>query len=176
MRLGLITAAEVIGIQRNRPVESIENSFAVLAQCGDDAPRSIGDESLRTDIERMNCVLQSMPDDMICSMQKNNDANMNTRVSLYANLAYKLQYFQPWLLGSVNLRMVELTVKTGLSAKSPLAFAHFGGVLVTAGRINDGCRLGESRTCEISLRILSFYTHNNLRPSLHNREAGTQTG
>jgi hypothetical protein len=176
MLLGLITAAEVIVMQGNHPVESIENSFAVLAQCGDDAPRSIGDESLRTDIERMNYVLQSMPDDMICSMQENNDANMNTRVSLYANLAYKLQYFQPWLLGSVSLRMVEFTVKTGLSAKSPLAFAHFGGVVVTAGRINDGCRLGESRTCEISICILSFYTHNNLQPSLHNREAGTQTG
>jgi len=54
-----------------------------------------------------------------------------------------LQYFKPWLARAVSLRMIELTMKTGLSAKSPLVFAHFGGVLVTSGQITDGCRLGE---------------------------------
>jgi hypothetical protein len=45
-----------------------------------------------------------------------------------------------------TLRMVAVTVKNGLSAKSPLAFAHFGGVLSSIGYVDEGCRLGELNT------------------------------
>jgi hypothetical protein len=103
----------------------------------------MGDDTLRTDIDKMNYILQSTSDDMIYSMQGNNDKKMATLVNLYANLAHVVHYFQPWLVGSVSLRMVAVTIKTGLSSKSPLAFAHFGGVLSSIGYVNEGCRLGE---------------------------------
>jgi hypothetical protein len=76
-------------------------------------------------------------------MQENSGKKMTTLIDLYATLAHLLQHFKPWLAVSVSLRMVELTMKFGLSAQSPLAFAHFGGNLLTEGRINEGCRLGE---------------------------------
>ena len=103
----------------------------------------MGDNALISDIDRMNSILQSTSDDMICNMLENHDKKMTTLISLYAHLAHVLRFIKPCQVGSVSLRMVELTMKTGLSAKSPLAFAYFGGVLVTSGSIIEGCRLGE---------------------------------
>jgi hypothetical protein len=140
--LGLCISAKALGVVPHLQDKSIESSFEILLQFGEELPCSMGDKP-RTDIDKMNNILQSTPDDMILNMQENNDKKMTTLINLYATLAHVLQFKKPWLVGSVSLRMVELTMKTGLSAKSPLAFAHFGGVLVTAGRIDDGCRLGE---------------------------------
>ena len=123
--------------------QSIKASFAILVQFREEVPRASGDDTLRFDIDRMNHILQSTSDDMICSMQENNDKKMTILMYLYAALAHLLQYFKPWLAVSVSLRMVELTMNTGLNAQSPLAFAHFGGILITDGQITEGCRLGE---------------------------------
>lgn len=126
--------------------KSIKASFAILAQFRENRLRASGDITLRNDIDRMNNILQFTSDDMICNMQENNDKKMTILTYLYAALAHLLQYFKPWLAVSVSLRMVELTISTGLSAQSPLAFAHFGGSLITDGRITEGCRLGKSNT------------------------------
>ena len=80
---------------------------------------------------------------MLSNMENNSDRKLAALLNLYVYLAHVLHYFKPWLVGSVSLRMVELTFKIGLSAQTPLVFAHFGGVLVTSGYIPEGCRLGE---------------------------------
>ena len=136
------TAAKALGVAYQHE-ESVESSLAILLQFNEDLPRSLGDDKLRTDIDRMNLILKSTSDEMICNMHTNNDKKMTTLINLYANLAHVVHYFKPWLVGSVSLRMVAVTIKSGLSAKSPLAFAHFGGVLSSIGYVNEGCRLGE---------------------------------
>lgn len=103
---------------------------------------------LRSNIDDMNNILRSVSDDMICTMQESYDKKVTALIDLYENLAHVLQYFKPCLVGSVSLRLVELTMKAGLSPKSPLAFAHFGGVLSSRGFVNEGCRLGELHTYE----------------------------
>ena len=139
----MIASAEEIGLSALNPRLSIESSFAILAQCGEDLTNCFGGHKLRSDIDKLNFVLQSTPDELICKMQENNDEKLNALLRLYAGLAYKIQYFKPRLFGFVSLRLVELTIKTGLNQYSPLAFAHFGCVLVTSGQVNEGCRLGE---------------------------------
>lgn len=133
----------------HRHQQSIEASFGILAEFGEDLPCAAGDDKLSTDINQMIHVLQSTSDDLIFGMHECRDKNMVTLVNVYIGLAHVLHYQQPWQVGSVSLRLVEITLKTGLSEKSPLAFAHFGGVLVTVGRMEEGCRLGES--CFFSL-------------------------
>lgn len=140
---GLCTSAKALGMVSHHQEQSIKASFAILAQFRENLPRESGDDTLRTDIDRMNHILLSMSDDTICNMQDNDDKKMTILIYLYAALAHLLQYFKPWLAVSVSLRMVELTMNTGLNAQSPLAFAHFGGNLITDGRITEGCRLGE---------------------------------
>jgi len=140
---GLCTYAKALGIVSRHQHKSVKSCFAILAQFGEDPPRAVGDDTLRADIDKMSYILQSTSDVVICNMQENIGKKMTTLIDLYATLAHLLQFFKPWLAVSVSLRMVELTMKFGLSTQSPLAFAHFGGNLLTEGRINEGCRLGE---------------------------------
>lgn len=104
------------------------------------------DNSLGSDIDRMNHTLRSKTNYMLSNMENNSDRKLVALLNLYVYLAHVLHYFKPWLVGSVSLRMVELTLKIGLSAQTPLVFVHFGGVLVTSGYIPEGCRLGELHT------------------------------
>ena len=123
--------------------ESIESSFRILLQFGEAIPRAMGDTELGIDIDQMTYFIQSTSDASIYNMQENKDKKMTALIKLYVYLAIALQYFMPWLVGSVSLRMVELTMKTGLSPMSPQAFAYFGGLLVSMGNVSIGCRLGE---------------------------------
>ena len=141
--LGLCTAAKALVVAHLHR-QSIEASFRILTEFGEDLPHAAGDEKLSTDIDQIIHVLQSISDDFIFRMHECRDKAMVTLVNVYIELAHVLHYCRPWQVGSVSLRVVELTLKNGLSTKSPLAFAHFGGVLVTVGRINKGCQLGES--------------------------------
>ena len=127
----------------HRHKQSIEASFGILVQFGENIPRA-KDDNFRTGLYQIVHNLQSLSDDSIYDMQECSDKCIATLINVYVGLAHVLHYQQPWHIGSVSLRMVELTLKTGLSAKSPLAFAHFGGVLVAKGFIGEGCRLGES--------------------------------
>ncbi|KAL7431794.1 hypothetical protein ACHAXH_004913 [Discostella pseudostelligera] len=138
---GLIISAKAIGA--HRPDESIDSAMRILLHFGECLPRSMADASLRCDIDRMNHILLHKTDYMLCNMQENNDKKLAALLNLYVYLAHVLHYFKPWLVGAVSLRMVELTLKVGLSVQSPLVFAHFGGLLVTSGCITEGCRLGK---------------------------------
>ena len=123
--------------------KSIQSSFGILFQFGEELPRDMTDAKLQTDIDRMTFILQSTSDELIFNMQENNDKKLTALFNLYVYLAHALHYFRPWLFGSVSLRMMEITMKTGLCAMSPLAFAHFGSLSVTIGYVTVGCRLGE---------------------------------
>jgi hypothetical protein len=131
--------------------KSIETSFGILIQFGEELPRGMGDDTLQTDIDQMTYILQSTPDDSIYNIQENNNAKMTGLFHLYLYLAQALHFYQPWLFGSVSLRTMEITMKYGLCAMSPLAFARFGTLSVTIGYVTAGCRLGEW--------LWSFATH-----------------
>lgn len=172
---GLSTAAKALGVAYHHK-QSVDASVAILLQFGEDLPRVMGDDKLRSDMDRMNSILQSTSDDMICNMQLNNDKKTTNLINLYTHLAHVAHYFQPWLVGSTSLRMVAITIKNGLSPKSPLAFAHFGGVLSSIGYENEGCRLGGLYSNGICIcEYVSFlFTSTCLQLSLQNREASAE--
>ncbi len=154
---GLITLEKASGLSSSLHDRSIDASFEILIQCGEDLPLPAGDGKLSAGIDRMRLILQSTSDDMICNMQKNSDKKMKTVIGIYLYLAHLLHYSKPFLVNSVSLRMVELTMRTGLSAESPLAFVHFGGVLVMSGFVKEGCRLGKT-VWQLHCRIYFFLT------------------
>lgn len=164
---GLHLAARALSLA-NRVDDSIEASYAILIQFGETLPCAIEDEKLRIQIDQMD-----LPGDTICNLQENNEKRMTTLLSLYSHLAHIAHYHQPRLVGSLSLRMVEITMKTGLSAMSPLAFAYFGGVLVKVGRISEGCRLGKSFRIYFVLNevpspdTLFIYEPENRKTSIH---------
>ena len=140
---GLCTAARAIGLAC-RLDDSIEASLAIVEQLGELLPLAMRDVKLKSKIDQMNHILKSTPDETICNMQENSDKRIASIFVLFAYLAHVTYYRRPWLVGSLSLRMVDLTMKTGLYPMSPVAFAIFGGVLSSIGYVNEGFRLGES--------------------------------
>ena len=121
--------------------ESMLSSFDTLFKLGEQPPRDI-DATLYTDMVNMNTMLRSMSDDSILNMQENKEKKIEILLALQANLAHVMHFIMPTLIGALSLRMVELTMKHGLVPASPLAFGFYGAVLITAGNIDEGCRLG----------------------------------
>lgn len=118
---GLYSATKYLG-QTEQLKDSMELSFKILLEVGEKLPRPMGGE-LKEEIRRVNNILQNTPDDQILSMNQISDPKIATLLKLYSNLAHVLHFTEPSLIASVSLRMVDLTVKTGLTPISPLAFA-----------------------------------------------------
>ena len=117
--------------------------FEILAKLGEKPLRDMEDNTLSTDITAMNEILQTLTDEYFCNMQDNQTKRVVSILKLYANLAHLLHFVKPFLVGSVSLRMVELTMSKGISPTAPLAFAYYGETLASMGNISEGCRLGE---------------------------------
>ena len=122
---------------------SMSSSLDTLSKLGEKPPREISDPSLKADMLAMNEMMRNTSDDYILNMQeKNNSKRIVTTLKLYSNLAYVLHFVKPSLICAVSLRMVELKMAHGLIHSTPGAFALYGGVLVAAGNIIEGCRFG----------------------------------
>ena len=117
--------------------------FEILAKLDEKPLRDMEDNTLSTDIAAMNEILQTLTDEYFCNMQDNQTKRVVSILKLYANLAHLLHFVKPFLVGSVSLRMVELTMSKGISPTAPLAFAYYGETLASMGNISEGCRLGE---------------------------------
>ena len=144
---GLYSAAKAL-MHAELLQESMESTIGILEQLGEELPRESGDDQLNIDMQLMNDILQKTPDDLILIMEATKKKKIVTLMKLYANLSDVLHFTKPSLISSVSLRMVDLTMKTGLNSISPLAFAYYGEILTSIGNLTGGCRLG---TCWISM-------------------------
>ena len=122
--------------------ESKDFIFKILVQLGEEFPRSSGDSKLSKDMQGMIDTLQSTSDDSIFNMQLNTCKKTNALLELFSDLVFIFHIIEPSFVSSVSLRMVELTMKMGLTATAPLAFVYYGGILISSGHIIEGCRLG----------------------------------
>ena len=122
--------------------ESMESIFKILIKLGEDAPRALDDSTLLLDIEAMNKVLQERSDESLLNMKQANDKKLVTLHRLYADLAHVVHFTKPGLVGAVACRMIELTLKNGITPTAPLSFAYHGEMLASTGKIEEGCRLG----------------------------------
>ena len=139
----------------------MENANRILLQCQEVLPLSmLENNNLRSKIDQMVYILRSISDDAIYNMKESNDKKTNTLLNLYANLSHFMQHVKPWLIGSLSLRMVEITMNSGLGSKASIAFAYFGGVLISIGYVSEGRRLGE--ICSGSLLFQLHTVSNNI--------------
>ena len=122
--------------------ESMESIFKILIKLGEDAPRALDDSTLLLDIKAMNKVLEERSDESLLNMKQANDKKLVTLHRLYADLANTLHFTKPGLIGAVACRMIELTLKNGITPTAPLSFTHYGEILASTGKIEEGCRLG----------------------------------
>ncbi|KAL7550813.1 hypothetical protein ACHAWF_015589 [Thalassiosira exigua] len=128
----------------NNHRESMELTFKVLSQLGEERPCPMGDSKLTKNMQDIRVVLDNKTDSSILEMQASDTISkkIDTLLKLYENLAHVLHFLMPSLICSVSLRMAELTLKNGLSSVSPVGFAYYGQMLVVTGNLAGGCRLG----------------------------------
>lgn len=152
--LGLYSTTKALR-QANRLIESMQSTFSIIEQCGEELPHAI-DEKVTKDMMIMNATLQKMTDESILSTEYTMDKRTILLMKLYAELANTLHWINPSLIGAVSLRLADLTLKNGLTPLCPLAFVHFCSALANMGNefIADGCRLG---TCGYFLRVISSW-------------------
>jgi len=117
--------------------------LVILPEIGEEPLRDMEDITLSMNIEAMNESLRQFSDDFILNAQVCKIKRNVILQELYLRLALILHYVKPSLIGSVSLRMVELTISQGLTPTAPVAFAYYGETLASMGNITDGCRLGK---------------------------------
>ena len=105
----------------------------------------MGNKKLDNDINAMNRILQNTSDSLILSMKKTKNNKVVLLLKIFAELGNLLLFAKPDLIGAISLRMVDLTLKSGLTSECPLAFAFYAMTLMSIGgeHSNEACRLGE---------------------------------
>lgn len=144
--LGMFAVSKNL-VLRMRVKEAIENAFKLLTMLGEPLPWRLGDASLSADMEHMNNILQNTPNETILRIEERpNQKQYITTMLALRLLAHSFHSFDPDCIGSVSLRMVQLTMDVsngGMSHLSAIGFAFYGQVLVTLGKLDLGVRLGE---------------------------------
>lgn len=148
--------------QASRLHESMQSSFAIIEQCGEELPQPMNEKVVK-DLQFMNATLLKMTDESIISMEQTTDKRITFLTKLYAELANMLHWTDPSLVGAVSLRLADLALRKGLTPLCPLAFVHLGMTLANLGDeyIIHGSRLGRlalklvdkgnSSTCKASV-------------------------
>ena len=127
----------------NKLQESMESILEILTKLGEAAPRPMGESTLMTDIDAMNKVLHDRSDDSLLNIQDTKDKKLVALHQLYSDLVSVLYFIKPALIGSLSLRMIELTMTKGITPTSPFSFVYFGSILAAMGEVEKACRLGE---------------------------------
>jgi len=123
-------------------VDCGDSAMDLLSRVGEESLRPLGDPKLNIEIQDMNSVLLNMSDETILNMEKTTSDKNRIILKLYAMCLSAFQYINPSLKAAVSVRLVSHTLKTGLSAMSPIAFAAYGELLAGIGQIPEACRLG----------------------------------
>ena len=143
---GLAVAAKCL-MQAELLEESMSSSLDTLSKLGEQPLREISDSTLQADMMSMSEMLRNMTDESILNLHENKAKKIIITLKLYLNLAHCMHYVKPSLIGSVSLRMVELTITNGLVPFSAMAFTYYGAILVSAGNVAEGCRCGMYYCC-----------------------------
>ena len=125
--------------------EAMESFLSIIQQCGEELPLPIGNEKLNNAMQVVNQTLQNTSDKSILTMGETNSKKVVILMKIYAELVNLLVFAEPSLVGAVSLRMIDLTLKSGLTSACPCAFTFYGGTLVSMGNeyLTEACRLGE---------------------------------
>ena len=130
--------------------KAMHSLFFIIQLCGEELPLPMGNEKLDNEINNMNRILQNTSGGLILSMKQTKNKKVVVLLKVFAELANLFVSINPNMIGAVSLRMIDLTLKSGLTSECPLAFAFYAMTLMSMGaeHTNEACRLGElQQTC-----------------------------
>ncbi|HSQ43645.1 MAG TPA: adenylate/guanylate cyclase domain-containing protein, partial [Ginsengibacter sp.] len=131
-------------IAQNKPLEAVELGLTILKKFGIDLPLKPGRLQVMKDLLQTKFLLRNKSMDYFNSLPEMKDAEKNAAMRILSDISSASFFAVPSLVPLLVFKMVSLTVKYGLSRKSPFSFAAYGYILsVYLNEIDKGITFGE---------------------------------
>lgn len=131
-------------IAQNKPLEAVELGLNILKKFGIDLPLKPGKLQVTKDLLQTKFLLRNKSMDYFNSLPEMKDAEKNAAMRILSDISSASFFAVPSLVPLLVFKMVSLTVKYGLSRKSPFSFAAYGYILsVYLNEIEKGISFGE---------------------------------
>mmetsp|Transcript_3578 Transcript_3578/g.6913 ORF Transcript_3578/g.6913 Transcript_3578/m.6913 type:complete len:822 (+) Transcript_3578:71-2536(+) len=119
---------------------AIACGIEVLSKLGEDFPKEVTPDVAIHFIEETNEMLDDMTNEKLIDHKAMSDSNKIMAMNFLTRLFEAFFMIRPSDQPIVVLKMVQLSVKHGMSPMSPLAFALYGSFLASMGNIHEGYR------------------------------------
>jgi histidine kinase len=131
-------------IAQNKPLEAVELGLNILRKMGINLPLKPGKLQVLKDLAQIKLLLRNKSMDYFNSLPEMKDAEKNAAMRILSDISSASFFAVPSLVPLLVFKMVSLTVKHGLSRKSPFSFAAYGYILsVYLNEIDRGISFGE---------------------------------
>ncbi len=123
--------------------EAVNLLFSILDQMGEPSLRQVGDAQLAAEMQSMIGILHQTTNDAILSMGEVKERKIATLMKVYVHLLAMLHFCKQTLFAAASLRLIEMTLKHGLSQASPMAIVHYAEILSRTSYVDLALRLGK---------------------------------
>ena len=131
-------------IAQNKPLEAVELGLNILRKMGISLPLKPGRLRVMKDLVQTKFLLRNKSMDYFNSLPEMKDAEKNAAMRILSDITSASFFAVPSLVPLLVFKMVSLTVKYGLSRKSPFSFSAYGYILsVYLNEIDKGISFGE---------------------------------
>ncbi|KAL3768174.1 hypothetical protein ACHAWO_006544 [Cyclotella atomus] len=129
-------------MQSSKLNEALEMGMNVLSQLGEGISRNQLDLLFYLDVKRTQAMISGLTEDAVLGYRPMTDKKKQAAMKILSCIhrCSFLALAAPPLCRCIILKMVQVTIKYGLSNQSPIAFALFGVLLSTMGNIPVGRR------------------------------------
>jgi predicted ATPase/class 3 adenylate cyclase/predicted Ser/Thr protein kinase len=131
-------------IAQNKPLEAVETGLNILHKMGINLPLKPGRFHVLNGLLQTKFLLRNKSKDYFDNLQEMRDEERNAEMRILSDISSASYFAVPNLVPLLVFKMVSLTVKHGLSRKSPFSFAAYGYILsVYLNEINKGITFGD---------------------------------
>lgn len=131
-------------IAQNKPLEAVELGLNILRKMGISLPLKPGRLRVMKDLLQTKFLLRNKSMDYFNSLPEMKDAEKNVAMRILSDITSASFFAVPSLVPLLVFKMVSLTVKYGLSRKSPFSLTAYGYILsVYLNEIDKGISFGE---------------------------------
>src|SRR5436190_4721092 len=131
-------------IAQNKLIEAIKLGIEVLNKLGIKLPMNPGRLSVLKDMLQTRWLLRNKTADYFNRLPEMGDEQKKAAMRIMSEISSASYFAVPNLVPLLVFKMVKMTVKHGLSVKSPFSFAAYGYILSAhVKQIDKGSRMGE---------------------------------
>ena len=132
-------------IAQNKPLEAVQLGLTILKKLGINLPLKPGKLQVFKDLMQTKWLLKNKSSEYFNNLPEMKDAEKNAAMRILSDITSASYFAVPNLVPLLVFKMVGLTVKYGLSRKSPFSFAAYGYILsVFLNETDKGINFGET--------------------------------